>query len=117
MMTRETSALSVLMVTTRYFPSMGGLETHVHEAAPSGEERSRCHTANYCSACSSHSASQGGGEEEMPVIRVRVWPPQRDYYLAPEMYTIIEHGGWDLVNCQAYHTFVPPLATFADESR
>ena len=31
LMTGETSGLNVLMVTTRYFPYMGGIETHVYE--------------------------------------------------------------------------------------
>src|SRR5205807_5196663 len=48
--------------------------------------------------------------EGMHIIRVRAWPPGRDYYIAPEIYSIIERGGWDLVHCQGCHTLVPPLA-------
>src|SRR6202008_2842959 len=37
----------------------------------------------------------------------------RDYYLAPEMRSIIKQAKWDLVHCQGCHTFVPPLGMLA----
>jgi glycosyltransferase involved in cell wall biosynthesis len=48
--------------------------------------------------------------EGMRVLRVQAWPRQRDYYFAPEMFSLIKHGGWDLIHCQGCHTLVPPLA-------
>ncbi len=51
--------------------------------------------------------------EGMRIIRVPAWPPQRDYYIAPEIDSIIKQGAWDLVHCQGCHTFVPPLAMYA----
>jgi glycosyltransferase involved in cell wall biosynthesis len=113
-MTRETSTLRVLMVTPRYFPYMGGLETHVHEAGrrlvKSGVDVTLLTTAPHA-----HPTPLPKEEvkEGMHVIRVRAWPPERDYYLAPEIYSIIKRGGWDLVHCQGCHTFVPPLAMLA----
>ncbi len=109
-----TSALMVLMVTPRYFPYMGGLETHVHEAGrrlvESGVDLTLLTTAphTYPTPLPKEEVSEG-----MRIIRVRAWPPGRDYYIAPEIYSITRHGKWDLVHCQGCHTFVPPLAMLA----
>ena len=113
-MTRETSALRVLMVTPRYFPYMGGLETHVHEAG-----RHLVRNGVYVTLLTTepHGHPTPLPKEEvvegMRIIRVRAWPPERDYYIAPEIYSVIGHGGWDLVHCQGCHTFVPPMAMLA----
>jgi len=113
-MTRKISALSVLMVTPRYFPYIGGTETHVYEVgrrlAGKGVDVTLLTTTPYTS---STSLPRDEMIEGMHVIRIRAWPSQRDYYIAPEIYAIIEHGEWDLVHCQGCHTFVPPLAMLA----
>ena len=109
-----TRALMVLMVTPRYFPYMGGLETHVHEAGrrlvESGVDLTLLTTAphTYPTPLPKEEVSEG-----MRIIRVRAWPPGRDYYIAPEIYSITRRGRWDLVHCQGCHTFVPPLAMLA----
>src|SRR6266700_7727035 len=113
-MIRETSALSVLMVTARYFPYIGGIETHVHEVGRRLAGRGT--TVSILTPAPRTSATPFLEEEEiegMRVIRVRAWPPQRDYCIAPEMFSRIKYGAWDLVHCQGCHTFVPPLAMLA----
>ncbi len=116
-MTPKTQALRVLMVTPRYFPYMGGIQTHVHEVGrrlvSNGIDVTLLTTIPQ-----SHTASLPKEEEieGMRIIRVRAWPPQRDYYIAPEIYSIIKHGKWDLIHCQGCHTFVPPLAMYAAQA-
>ncbi len=110
-MTGETSRLNVLMVTARYFPYMGGIETHVHEAG-----RRLASKGNSITILTTTSATALPKEEViegMRIIRVRAWPSQRDYYIAPAMFSLIKDGAWDLVHCQGCHTFVPPLAMLA----
>lgn len=111
-MRRETRVLRVLMVTPRYFPCMGGTETHVHEVGrrlvDSGVHVTLLTTAPPVGPFPKEEVVEG-----MHVIRVRAWPPERDYYLAPGVYPIVEGGGWDLVHCQGCHTLVPPLAMLA----
>jgi glycosyltransferase involved in cell wall biosynthesis len=113
-MTGETSAPSVLMVTPRYSPHIGGIETHVHEVGrrlvDRGVRVTLLTTAPYAV-----SAPLPKEEviEGMRVIRVRTWLPQRDYYIAPEIYSIIDRGRWDLIHCQGCYTFVPLLAMLA----
>src|SRR5215469_6862958 len=109
-----TSSLMVLMVTPRYFPYTGGSETHVYEVGrrlvEHGVDLTLLTTAPF-----THPIPLPKEEvsEGMRIIRVRAWPPRRDYYIAPEIYSIVRRGRWDLVHCQSCHTFVPPLAMLA----
>ncbi len=113
-MAGETSSLNVLMVATRYFPYIGGVETHVYEVgrrlAGRGINITVLTTVPYTSATP---LPKEEVIEGMRIIRVRAWPSQRDYCIAPEMFSLIKHGAWDLVHCQGSHTFVPPLAMLA----
>ncbi len=107
----ESSSLRILLVATRYFPYMGGLETHVYEVgrrlAHAGVEVTVL-TTDLSGKLPTEETSEG-----MQIIRVRAWPRERDYYFAPGIAQVISHGSWDLIHCQGYHTFVPPLAMSA----
>src|SRR5579859_2973370 len=110
----DRSGLNVLMVTPRYFPHMGGIETHVHEVG----RRLVRYGVNVTLLTTEpqelyHRFPREVEDEGMRVIRVKSWPPRRDYYIAPELYSLIKHGKWDLIHCQGCHTFVPPLAMLA----
>ncbi|HTK08034.1 MAG TPA: glycosyltransferase family 4 protein [Ktedonobacteraceae bacterium] len=106
--------LQLLMVAARYFPFMGGIQTHVHEVgrrfARNGIQVTLLTTVppNLKNPLPKEEIVEG-----MRIIRVPAWPSQRDYYLAPEIYTLITRGKWDVMHCQGCHTFVPPLAMLA----
>lgn len=108
----EKRPINVLMVTAQYFPVMGGIETHVHEVGRrlvrAGVNVTVLTTCPQASKMARKEVIEG-----MNVIRVPAWPAQRDYYLAPEIYSIIRSKAWDLVHCQGCHTLVPPLAMSA----
>src|SRR5437879_2320705 len=113
-MNRNRNMLNVLMVTACYFPYIGGIETHAHEVgrrlASNGINITLLTTMPF------HPSTPLPKEEVvegMRIIRVRAWPPERDYYFAPEMYSIIKNGKWDLIHCQGYHTLVAPLTMLA----
>jgi len=113
-MPTETNVLSVLMVAPRYFPYIGGIETHVHEVGrrlvSSGINLTVLTTVPHIPHTS---LPKEEVIEGMHVIRVPAWPQERDYYIAPEIYSIIRHGKWDLIHCQGCHTFVPPFTMLA----
>jgi glycosyltransferase involved in cell wall biosynthesis len=113
-MTLDRNGLNVLMIAPRYFPHMGGIETHVHEV---GRRLVRSGVGVTLLTTEpenrSHPLPREAEDEGMRIIRVRAWPPQRDYYIAPEIYSLVKHGRWDLIHCQGCHTFVPPLAMLA----
>lgn len=113
LMNNVNCSISVLMVTPRYFPYVGGIETHVHEVGLRLAERGVKVTLLTTVTDQHISLPREEQVEGIRVIRVRAWPAQRDYYFAPEISTVVENGNWDLVHCQGCHTFVPPLAMLA----
>ncbi len=108
------NTLNVLMVAARYFPFMGGIQTHVHEVGRRLVEKNVNVTLlTTVPPQIRRTFPKEEMVEGMRVVRVSAWPPQQDYYIAPEIYTFIQHGNWDVVHCQGCHTFVPPLAMLA----
>ncbi len=114
MMIQQEQPLRVLMVTPRFFPFMGGIETHVYEVGrrmvQDGVEVTILTTRP---RASSDALPREEFIEGMRILRVHSWPEERDYHIAPEMYALIQQGNWDLIHCQGCHTFVPPLAMLA----
>ena len=103
--------LRVLMVTPRYFPFMGGVETHVYEVgrrlAAAGVDLCVL-TTDPASELPAHEMVEG-----MHIWRVPAYPPKLDLYIAPAIVRVIGAEQWDVVHCQSYHTFVAPLAMAA----
>lgn len=101
--------LRVLLVTPRYFPLMGGIETHVHEVgtrlAQAGIEVTLLTTLPPQTSVPAEECVAG-----MRVLRVPAWPEDSDFYLAPAMAEVIAQDKWDLVHCQGVHTLVPLIA-------
>src|SRR5712692_6499864 len=110
-MPTEPSPLRVLLVAARYFPYMGGVETHVYEV---GRRLTQARvevtvlTTDVSGRLPVFEESEG-----MQIFRVRAWPANKDYYFAPGIYRFMTRGRWDLVHCQGYHNLVPPLAMLA----
>lgn len=103
----------VLHVVQRFFPEMGGTETHVAEVA------SRLTAAGEfdVTVLATDRSGRLAPREHVPggydVLRRRSWPRERDYYLSPGVADVVARGGWDLVHVQGVHTFVPPVAMAA----
>ena len=111
---RTRDRLRVLMVTARYFPYMGGVETHVYEVGRRLVQRNV--DVTILTTMPSQIATplpREADAEGMHIIRVPALLNNNDFYIAPAMYSLIKHGAWDLVHCQGIHTVVPPLAMLA----
>ena len=106
--------MKILMVTPRYFPYLGGIETHVHEV---GQRLVKYGMDITLLTTQPHAPYLLQPDHEvvagMQVVRVPAWPPQRDYYIAPKIIQIIRRGAWDVIHCQGCHTFVPLLTMWA----
>lgn len=103
--------LHVLLVAARYFPYMGGVETHVYEIG-----RRLADAGVHVTILTTDPSGRLPIEEEsnnIHIHRVRSWPRNKDYYFAPGIYRFITRGRWDLVHCQGYHTLVAPLTLLA----
>ena len=102
----------ILMVTPRYLPLLGGIETHVREVA----SRLTQHDIDVTILTTMPYTADVPYEEMMDgvrVVRVPAYPSGSDLYIAPQMYSFIANGNWSLVHCQGCHTFVPPMAMLA----
>lgn len=102
----------VLHVVQRYFPEMGGLETHVAEItrglAATGEFDVTVLTTDRSGALARHDVVNG-----VPVVRRRSWPRQGDLYLSPGLALPVVRGHWDLVHVQGINTLAPPVGMSA----
>jgi glycosyltransferase involved in cell wall biosynthesis len=110
-MPTEPNPLRVLLVAARYFPYMGGVETHVYEVGQrlvKAGVKVTVLTTDVSGRLPVFEESEG-----MRIFRVRAWPANKDYYFAPGIYRFMTRGRWDLVHCQGYHNLVPPLAMLA----
>ena len=108
---RNYPALRVLQVTPLFYPHAGGIETHVyqvtHRLVQMGVE------VTVLTTDPTGLLPTADEVDTIRVRRVRSWPPDRDYYLAPALYKFIQRGSWDIMHVQSYHTLVPPLAMLA----
>ena len=94
---------------------MGGIELHVHEVARrlarSGAD------VTILTTDPSGGLPRRESVDGVEVRRVRAWPAERDYYVAPGIYRELAEGPFDLVHVQGYQTFVAPIALLAAERR
>lgn len=103
--------MKLLLVAARYYPLMGGTETHVYEVA-----RRFAQQGIDTTVLTTDPSQQLPPEEQVEgvnIIRVPAYPAKSDFYFAPRVYDIVRNGGWDMVHCQGFHTFVPPVAMLA----
>jgi glycosyltransferase involved in cell wall biosynthesis len=105
--------LRVLIVCTRYFPDIGGAETHVYEVLKRLSKLPGLEftilTTDLSGKLPPYDVVNG-----VTVLRVPAWPRNRDYYFAPRITAIVgQPDRWDLVHCQGIHNFVPLLTMLA----
>src|SRR4051794_21146223 len=103
------SRLRILYVTARYLPYVGGTEIHTAELAT----RLAAQGHDVTVLTTDPRGASFEFRDGVRVVRVRSWPADRDYYLAPGIYRQIASGQWDLVHLQGYHTLVAPIALAA----
>ena len=103
-----TRSLSILLVTARYVPEIGGTELHTRELA----ERlvARGHSVTVVTTDRTHGLPAREALGGVEIRRVRAWPSSRDYYFAPGLIRAMRDGQFQLVHLQGYHTLVAPIA-------
>ncbi len=105
--------LRVLIVCTRYFPELGGVETHIYEVL---KRLSRMPGFEFTILTTDLSGKLPREDvvDGVRVLRVPAWPKKRDYYFAPRILRIVGRPDqWDLVHCQGIHNAVPLLSMLA----
>jgi glycosyltransferase involved in cell wall biosynthesis len=108
--------IRVLIVTARFFPDLGGTETHVYEVT----RRMASNKNLDLTVLTTDRSRTLPPREELhgfTLLRCRAYPRHRDYYFAPGVYWRILRGNYDLVHCQGIHTAVPIIAMIAAKQR
>lgn len=100
--------LSILMVSARFAPFVGGTEIHTGEVAT--ELVSRGHKVTVVTTETTGSLPESEVIGGVTVLRVPAYPRRTDLYIAPGLRRVILDGQWDVVHVQGYHTAVAPIA-------
>lgn len=103
--------LRLALVCARYLPFLGGIEQHVHAIA--GRLAARGVDVTILTTDPGGRLPRREQVDGVEVRRVRAWPAERDYYLAPGIHREIVSGDYDVVHVQGYQTFVAPIALIA----
>jgi len=103
--------LRILMVSARYSPYVGGTETHVHEVG--WRMKALGHDVTVLTTDPSKKLPVDDEREGLKIHRVPAYPSNRDYYLAPAIYSYITQNKWDIIHLQGYHTLVAPITMLA----
>ncbi|HEV7752256.1 MAG TPA: glycosyltransferase family 4 protein [Baekduia sp.] len=101
----------VLMVTPRFFPQAGGVETHVFEVGrrvAAAGARMTVLTTDVSRALAPREELEG-----IEIVRVPAYPRSKDWYVAPAIARVIANAGADVIHVQSYHSMVAPLAMLA----
>jgi glycosyltransferase involved in cell wall biosynthesis len=102
----------ILVVTARFLPDLGGIETHTHEVSRRIAQRSDFDlTVLTTDPTGTRPVTEKS--DGFTVLRCRAYPRNRDYYFAPGLGRLILSGCYDLIHCQGIHTAVPALAMMA----
>jgi glycosyltransferase involved in cell wall biosynthesis len=105
--------LSILLVTARYVPEIGGTELHTKELAERLVDRG--HDVTVLASDRSRQLPSRELMSGVKVRRVRAWPTEKDYYFAPGILRPAYYRDADIVHVQGYHTFVAPMAMLASQ--
>lgn len=108
----EGARLRVLQVVQRFFPELGGTETHVAEVAGRLAQRGDI-DLTVLATDRSGALPRSEPMNNYQLVRRRSYPRELDLYFCPSMVPVIRGGGWDLVHFQGVHTLVPPLGMAA----
>jgi len=104
--------IRVLVVSARFLPELGGIETHVHETT---RRMAKYGFLDLTVLTTDRSGALPIREyfDQFSVVRCRSYPRHRDYYFAPDLQKLMLSGNYDLIHCQGIHTAVPILAMLA----
>ncbi len=107
----DNKPLRILMLTPRFLPDMGGIETHVQEVTK--RLAADGHSVAVLTTDRSGTLLSNEVVAGVRIRRVKAWPRRRDYYFAPEIWGAIKNAECDIIHVQGYHTFVAPLGMLA----
>lgn len=107
--------MKIAQVCPRYYPDIGGVETHVREISErlvklGFEVEVIC--TDPTGILPKHEIING-----VAVARFRSFAPGDAYFLAPQIYSYIKENNYDIIHAHSYHAFPALFAVLAKEER
>jgi glycosyltransferase involved in cell wall biosynthesis len=109
------SALKIAQICPRYFPDIGGVETHVKEIS----ER-LIKSGHNVDVITTDPTGQWKKEEiinGVKVIRFKAFAPSDSYYFAPQIYFYLKENKYDVVHAHSYHALPALFASLAGNQK
>ncbi len=105
----------VAMVSSRYAPVVGGIETHVREVASRMVARET--EVTVLTADPTGRLAPAERQDGVQIRRFRAYPRFNDLYTSPALMRELKTGAYDIVHIQGIHTLLPPMALRAAQRR
>jgi glycosyltransferase involved in cell wall biosynthesis len=105
------SSVRLAMVSSRYPPYVGGVETHVYEVARRIAAKGLDLTVLTTDLTGELPRLEHAGL--LTVRRYPAWPKRSDLYVSPALVRQIREGSYDLLHVQGVNNFLPPMALMA----
>ena len=102
------SPVRIAMVSSRYAPHLGGVETHVYEVARRMAASGLDLTVLTTDLTGELPPVEHDGS--ITVRRYAAWPRRADLYISPALIRQIREGRYDLVHVQGVNNFLPPMS-------
>ena len=105
----------IAMVCHRYYPDIGGVETHVREIS----ERLARHGFDVEVICTDSTWKYPGTEHHngVKITRFKSLAPKNAFYFAPQLYFYLKNREYDIVHAHNYHAFPALFASAATRAR
>lgn len=105
--------IRILQVVQRFFPELGGTETHIAEVSRRLVREPDIDLTVLATDRTGTLERSHWMDDGYFVMRRRSWPRTADLYFSPGIVPVIRNGPWDLVHFQGIHTLVPPVGMSA----
>ncbi len=107
--------MKIVQVCPRYYPDIGGVETHVQEIS----ERLVKHGFNVEVVCTDPTGHLSKNEiiNKVSITRFRSYAPGDAYYFAPQIFLYLKNNCADIIHAHSYHALPALFAALAKGER
>ena len=95
--------MKIAQICPRYFPDIGGVETHVKEISERLVKAG--HDVEVITTDPTGKLKKRETINGVKVTRLRVFAPGNAYYFAPQIYTYLRKHHYDVIHAHSYHAF------------
>jgi len=107
--------LKIAQICPRYFPDIGGVETHVKEIS---ERLAKAgHDVEVITTDPTGKLNRRDAINGVEIIRFRSFAPGNAYYFAPQIYFYLKQHNYDVIHAHSYHALPALFAALGKRER